>query len=240
MHQAVKDIFPSFSKEFEGRISHFYLDVKGLVTIGVGNLVDPVELALTLPLQRKDTGRPATRSEIMEEWSKVKANKALAQRGHLAAAKVTALALSDSAIDELVSRKFEEFARHIRRHYTEIDQYPADAQLALMSMAWAMGPDFPRSWPRFSVLVLNRDWASAAAGCKMREAGNPGLVPRNAENKKLFENAALVVRQGLDKSQLFGKHATTPAVPLPAKKPEQTKQGWFEFVLSCFFKTGKG
>src|SRR5580704_1499007 len=49
MYSSVRDIFPNFSKQFEGRVGWMYLDVKGLVTIGVGNLIDPLPAAVGLP-----------------------------------------------------------------------------------------------------------------------------------------------------------------------------------------------
>lgn len=37
MHDSVRDYFSRFSVEFEGVVQHTYLDVKNLVTIGIGN-----------------------------------------------------------------------------------------------------------------------------------------------------------------------------------------------------------
>ena len=36
MHSSVQAIFPEFSKRFEGYVHWMYLDIKGLVTTGVG------------------------------------------------------------------------------------------------------------------------------------------------------------------------------------------------------------
>ena len=49
MHPSVKSVFPSFSTKLEGRVPWMYCDVLGLVTIGIGNLIDPEEAALHLP-----------------------------------------------------------------------------------------------------------------------------------------------------------------------------------------------
>ena len=63
MFAAVQSSFPAFSGRFEGRVPYMYLDVLGLVTVGVGNLVDPVETAQALPFHfrpnEKEPGRQA-------------------------------------------------------------------------------------------------------------------------------------------------------------------------------------
>jgi len=40
MHTSIRNYFIKFNEPIEGRVTHMYLDVKGLVTIGVGNLID--------------------------------------------------------------------------------------------------------------------------------------------------------------------------------------------------------
>ena len=37
----------------------------------------------------------------------------------------------------------------------------------------------------------------------LRTDGNPGVIPRNEANTRLFTNAAAVVAQGLDRSRLY-------------------------------------
>ena len=63
-----------------------YLDVKGLVTVGVGNLMDPVSVAQTLPFRFKNKpgisapGSPATPDQIAQEWQRSRAIRALRLR----------------------------------------------------------------------------------------------------------------------------------------------------------------
>ena len=49
MRESVRRGFIGFSAPFEGRLHYMYLDVKGLVTTGVGNLIDSVGAAQALP-----------------------------------------------------------------------------------------------------------------------------------------------------------------------------------------------
>ena len=63
MLPVVQNNVVGFNAKFEGRIHHMYLDVKGFVTIGVGNLlataIDAAKLAFTHGL----TGPLATAAE---------------------------------------------------------------------------------------------------------------------------------------------------------------------------------
>jgi GH24 family phage-related lysozyme (muramidase) len=57
MHASAQAAWQTFITGHEGNVAHMYLDTKGLVTIGIGNLIDPISLALTLPFQFKATNR---------------------------------------------------------------------------------------------------------------------------------------------------------------------------------------
>ena len=106
MHVSVQGSFRSFNEPFEGVVHHMYLDIKALVTIGVGNLIDPVGEAKILPFQFKsDPARNASQAEIEAEWKSVKANGALAKKGYKAAGKVTDLELSDESIGRLIQKR---------------------------------------------------------------------------------------------------------------------------------------
>jgi hypothetical protein len=204
MYAAVQSSFPAFSARFEGRIPYMYLDVLGLVTVGVGNLVDPVQTAQALPFQFKNQpgipapGSPATPDQIAAEWQRLKNDPTLKTRGHLACQPVTQLELSDDAIDSLILDRLTKNETFLKGQpwFQSFDTWPADAQLGLLSMAWAMGPGGPGGFPHFCAACQTLDFGTAATECKMNEAGNPGLVPRNQANVTLFNNAAIVLAQG--------------------------------------------
>lgn len=196
MHPIVKSSFRGFNEPFEGVVPFMYLDIKGLVTVGVGNLIDPIELALELPFRSKsDPGHAATPEEITAEWTRLKNDLALAKRGHRACGPITSLELSDSAIDDLITRRLLGQEKILKRQpqFAAFEDWPADAQLALLSMAWAMGPGGPSNFKKFSASCLKLDFKGAAAECQMSEVGNPGVAPRNRANKTLFENAHEVI-----------------------------------------------
>lgn len=57
MHASARSAWQGFITKHEGNIGHMYLDTKGLVTIGIGNLIDPLSLATPLPFQFKIANR---------------------------------------------------------------------------------------------------------------------------------------------------------------------------------------
>ena len=228
MFASVQSFFPAFSAKFEGRIQFMYLDVKGLVTVGVGNLVDPVEEAQALPFCFKNRtgiaapGSPGTPDQIAEEWQTLKNNPTLMAKGYKACEPITQLELNDAAIDSLILERLTKNESFLKRQqwFVNFNAWPADAQLALLSMAWAMGPGGPGQFSNFRAACQKLDFNAAAAECKMNEASNPGLVPRNRANFTLFSNAAIVVagvaRGGLQPATLYYPRVLTTADIAPA------------------------
>jgi hypothetical protein len=192
-----------------------YLDIKGLVTVGVGNLIDPMAAATELPFRFKDKpaianpGKSASHAEITAEWNKIKGDQTLAQKGHRACAPITDLELDDDAMDNLISKRLNQNDAYLKRQkfFRDLDNWPADAQLGLHSMAWAMGPGGPAKFRHFSAACEKQDFETAAEDCKISEVGNPGVVPRNRANRLLFRNAAAVIAGasdfGLQRSMLY-------------------------------------
>jgi GH24 family phage-related lysozyme (muramidase) len=202
MHTSVSDVFPEFSKRFEGYVHWMYLDIKGLVTIGVGNLINTEATVTSLPF--KDlSGTPARKDQILAEWNRLRATPELAQQGHKACEKVTKLRLDNADIDALVRHRLKLNEAALEKTFAAWAQWPADAQLGVLSMAWAMGSAFSTKWPKFTAACVAQDWLAAIGNCRIKEAGNPGIVPRNAANRLLFGNAQAVLVQKLDRARLF-------------------------------------
>ena len=200
-HASVRDGFISFSNPFEGRVRWMYADIKGLVTTGIGNLIEPVGEAQKLPFVHKTDGSPATQDEIAADWQAVKGDPTLAQRGFKACEAVTNLRLTDAAIDQLVLAKFDANDRTLSRFFSGWSSWPADAQLGAHSIAWA-GAGFPTKWPKFKAAAEARDWRAVAAESHLQDSDNPGVRPRNEADVKLFNNAAVVEETGRDTATL--------------------------------------
>lgn len=209
MHRSTIEAFLRFTEPLEGRVPYMYLDIKTLVTTGVGNLIDPVAAALELPW--KINGKPASQEEIQRDFWELKARPELAKRHHKYAAEVTRVRLDPADIDALVLRKLLANERYLKKEFPEWDSFPADAQLGLCSMAWALGAGFSRTFKNFARAVHEQDWEGARDHCKIRSDDNPGIVPRNEHNQLCFGNAAFVRHHGLPLDALHWPKAATVA-----------------------------
>lgn len=210
MHRSVVEVWRVFSEPFEGRVHWLYADVKQLLTAGVGNLADPVALAQQMPW-RVD-GELASKDEIARQWRAVKEHaEYLSKRHYKFAAIYTTMRLNDDDIDRFVARRLAMTEVSMRRYFPTWDAFPADAQLACLSMAWAVGDGFPKIFKNLTRAANVGDWKGAAASCKIKEAGNPGVVPRNKANLACFHNAARVAELKLDRSTLFWPGEAAPA-----------------------------
>jgi hypothetical protein len=103
----------------------------------------------------------------------------------------------------LFSRTLTSFDATLSKRYAGYESYPADAQLAMLSMAWAMGPAF--NFPQFKTAVEKRDFDAAAPLSFFKGGGGTQEKPagRNAENQIMLHNAAMVERTGADPDRLF-------------------------------------
>lgn len=228
MHASVLAKWHQFSLPLEGYVDCMYVDVKNLVTTAVGILIDPVGAALRLPWKLPD-GTLANDAQIREQWLTLKHHPGLPLKpgGPLVplpklhwktAAKLTTLRLTDADIDALVVGKLLDNERYLRKAFPGWDAWPADAQLGALSMAWAVGPGFPKIFSNFTRYANEGDWLAAKVSCKIKATNNPGLVPRNRHNELCFDNAATVLGRNLDVSELHwpGK------APLLDREPDAT------------------
>lgn len=217
MLPVVREAFFPFTTKHEGAIRGragvpwMYLDVLGKVTTGLGYLIDSPSAAATLPWKRPD-GSLASREEIFEDWGKVKAHAndktyTDAGGGSDIQAALTTLRLDDDGINQSTAARLDQFAQDLYQSFPAWDTWPADAQLGLLSMAWAMGPNFAHKFPKFSAAanLLRPDFET------MAEESEINTLPRrdekadgrNADNYTLFRNAEAVLRAGGDPQQLY-------------------------------------
>jgi GH24 family phage-related lysozyme (muramidase) len=209
MRAAVMGAFPAISETFEGKGTNYpYTDVRGLITTGIGDLIDtvprsprPTAIALSLPWTNGDGGPPSSRADIEAAWSAVYNAFPGVQSVHCA--RLTSIRLSTRAIAEMVTSKMRTNEDIIKSWWPGYDDACSDAQMGVHSMAWAMGPAFNKMFPSFTRALLAGDFVTAAAQCHMNTAGNPGLVPRNTANFQLFTNAGDVAALGADPEPLY-------------------------------------
>lgn len=220
--------FPTFSGRLEGVVPWLYADIYNWITVGIGNLVDPLEYALSLPFVEAD-GSAATRERITQQWRAVKSDPAAARLGHRYAEKLTSIRLTPDGIASVVVAKLRQNEQVLVRRFPELVDWPTDAQLATHSMSWACGPGF--RFPALEQALLARDFTAAARHCHINTDGpdkipntaddNWGVKPRNVANKRMYRNAARVQLEKLDPDALFYPHA----IGLEEAPPPAAPQG---------------
>jgi hypothetical protein len=222
--------YHGFSSDLEGRVPKMYCDVFGYITTGVGNLINTLAEALALPWLLED-GSPASKADITADFNLCRANAAAwAKLKWTVYAKQLRCHLSEQAIDELVKRVLATNEGYYRKRWPSYDTFPADAQLAINSMGWAVGPAFYVKFSNLARCIDREDWAGAVASCKIRDGldtpqksdDNLGIVPRNKRNKALFTNAQLVKEQHLDPAVLYWPNVAR--APEPQSAPPQPSE----------------
>jgi GH24 family phage-related lysozyme (muramidase) len=210
MRSSVAAALQPFLARFEGNALDFmYADTRNLVTTGTGNLIDSgprdsdvinpayARPALALPWRHRGNGARASQPEIMDAWAKVKTRPDMGKRGGGTYAGYTDLYLDSDALDALFYQHAASDETYLHGRFPQFENWPADAQLGLLSMAWAMGPAF--SFPNFQRAANAGDFSTAA-----RESHSFNTAPaRNEANAQLFENAADVLRVGADPAVLY-------------------------------------
>ena len=187
MKPEARAAFLGFTEPLEGVVRFMYLDVKGLVTTAVGNLIDTPSDALSLPWRNAD-GTAASRMQIAAEWSYVKSRQDLRMHGGVAYGAVTRLHLDDAGIGAVVGRTLDRMDHALAARFSDYEGWPWQAQLATVSMAWACGTAF--RFPKLEAALRAGDFTEASSECHIDEHGNPGVVPRNRGNVALYLEAA--------------------------------------------------
>lgn len=224
MRAAVAHAWPGFCTAWEGRLDHMYLDTKGLVTTGTGNLIDdgsghPPPSALALPWLTK-AGARADQPTVAAEWRQIKARDDLSHRGGYAYAKVATLHLAQADLNALLAVKTGQFWAALASQLAGLEAWPADAQLALMDMAWHMGPHFlGAGWPRFTKAARAADYAGMAAACS-----TAAKTPRDGHHQRLYRNAAQVRALHLNPETLWNDRAPAIVPPRPPKDDDMPRR----------------
>lgn len=202
MRDIVRESWLSFTEPLEGGVDCFYNDIRGLTTIAYGDLCNTPGEAAALPMVHPD-GTFATSAEKVAAWHTVHDDPNAAARGWKYAATLTTLRLTRDGMATLALRKLDANDAILLRRLPDWEDYPACAQMAMHSLAWACGADF--HFPKLISACQARDWDVASIQIQMNEytpegKRNTGLIPRNAANRLLMQNAERVQAYHLDPS----------------------------------------
>lgn len=224
MWTSTQNAFLRFTAELEGTCLWMYLDVEGLVTTGIGNLINAPDAAIKFNNWYHRNGTPATDQEVINEWNVVKALQSHSNDDELFWKDRAVLMMNPTETDKKVLAMAKQVETYVmlRPQMHSYCNWPADAQMAVLSMEWAMGDGHMSSYHKFLACANRNDFTGMADECYMDDTHNPGLIKRNLYNKALFENAARVINLGIDPSLYFGptgpvvKPISMPPVPITA------------------------
>ncbi|HEY6945085.1 MAG TPA: hypothetical protein VI431_08080 [Candidatus Acidoferrum sp.] len=158
---------------FEGTVPWMYLDTRGFVTVGVGELLANSAKAQTLTFV-DPSGQPSTPDAILDEFNRVSS---------LAPAKVSAFyrtptspVLPHTAIDTLLMNHLNFFDGQLAGRFPSYTGFPDPAKLGLLDMIYNLGvTGLFKGFPHFMGVVDKQDWLGAAANCHR-------VGPRQARN----------------------------------------------------------
>jgi GH24 family phage-related lysozyme (muramidase) len=171
-------------KLFEGCVPWMYLDTVGKVTVGVGLMLPTVAAACALPFTTPQG--PAPTEQIAAEFNRVLA----LPRSKLSAfyRSPTSPQLPQTTIDAELISVLTGFEATLRTHLPSYDTLPDAIKLALLDMAYNLGPTgLLAGYPHLIHAVETGSWAQAAATCQRR-----GPSPaRNAWTQQQFLSAVL-------------------------------------------------
>jgi GH24 family phage-related lysozyme (muramidase) len=164
---------------FEGSIPWMYRDTAGKVTVGVGLMLPNAAAATRLGFEIG--GQTATEAQILAEFVRVDAlpmgRPALFYRG------ANQPELPQPVIDALLTTVLTGFEGELRAALTGYDSLPESVKMALLDMAYNLGPaGLLHGYPRLITAVKAGNWSQAAANC---ERIGPGAA-RNQWTRQMF------------------------------------------------------
>lgn len=108
--------------------------------------------------------------------------------------------LSPEHLEQVVLAKLDDLDARLADRFANWPTWPADAQLAMLSLAWAAGESFGS--PRMEAACRSFAFDAVANDCRIPDE-RVTIARRNAANRTLFRNAGHVVRARLDPSVLY-------------------------------------
>jgi len=232
LQQSVVDGIPRIFPVWEGnRLPYMYCDERGIVTCATGNALFSAAAADALAWYHPADGSPCSKAEVDAAYEVVKS--AFPGVQSTACSRLTTIRLTQDAMTSLIDRTIAEDWGYLAKQFPGCDAWPADAQLMLLSSAWAWGAYFCNVWDRISA----RPGADADAGEFVPQPGfgygakfksllsappqfvlaaqvmrdvsaheeqiNPGIVPRDLAEVVMLENAGAVAAAAGDFSKLW-------------------------------------
>lgn len=181
MHATVSGVIRKFLGLYEGELREMYLDNRGFVTTGVGNLLQSPSHATQYAWQ-KIGGGPATSPEVMAEYERIRSPDTkvkiptwatMGGGNFVKVAKglqIVTLELTSEAYKKIFDGTLAGLEATMKGTpgFEEFEKYPADAQLGVLSMIWCAGAGQENYGPQKKDLRLHNTWPKFTSACKRR------------------------------------------------------------------------
>jgi hypothetical protein len=191
MRASAADRFYDEMVLLEGWTNWLYFDTHNppLATTGVGNMIDTGDglsgFGLSLPWRTK-SGNYVRESTVAAEYERLKGLGISAAGGYAYKDSAT-LFLDQNVVRWMFDRTAASMEKKVSTYFPEWENWTADAQMAVMSGAWNMGPAFPESWPNLARLLNLGNWYEAAYAFMINDAPSD----RNRRNRVYLLQASL-------------------------------------------------
>lgn len=175
---------------FEGIVPWMYLDTRGYVTVGVGEMLPTGARAQSLGFldaENQAVGPDA----ILADYTRVSALPPAKVAGFYRAP--TSPILPQAQIDSLLMAHLTFFDQQLNQQFATYASFPDPAKLGLLDMIYNLGPTgLFKGFPSFMGYVQKQDWVNAAAQCQR----NGPSAARNEWTKQQFLAAAADAANG--------------------------------------------
>jgi hypothetical protein len=211
MWPSVRAAWRQWNEPNEGWEPFLYTDAKGLVTCGMGNLVNTVADAQRADWRNPD-GSKTSPQDVAAAWQVV--HDAFPAVTSTNCARLTSIRLTDAGIQALVDAALTSAEAELVKSLPDFAKLCADEQTANLSKAWAMGGDFipADGFTRYAAEVEAGSYAGSETDGNYRGVGTQG---RQAQEHIAEGNAQVVKDNGLDPSRLYWPADLTQAPPGP-------------------------
>jgi GH24 family phage-related lysozyme (muramidase) len=180
---------------WEGEVGYMYVDIKGNVTVGIGNIVSSANYAKTLGFVNAKTKQPASPDEVEKEFTAVKAMGI--RDSHVVYRLNPSFELTTEKLVSLAKQRLtKEFLPGLKKRFGDFDSLPKPARRGLIDMIYNLGvPNFGIKFDgkhcKFGPAVRRHDWNVAAAECDVSTSRKSRNAWRRAQFTLAFEQEPL-------------------------------------------------
>lgn len=173
---------------WEEKVPYMYLDTRGYVTVGTGQMLANVTAAQALPFLNQWGAGPATPQQVADDYFRVKSMQLgmLAENYRI----YSSPGLADSEIAKLLISSLGFVEDQLANLFPGYASFPGPAKMGLRDMGYNLGitrlrDEYCGPLHKFGPAVLAQDWQTASAAC---HRNGPSLA-RNSWTAEQFSAA---------------------------------------------------